>query len=90
MIIIDLEHLETVSQLNKIDGGKLSADFANFKGVATSNFLFDSLVIGKFGAFAGGEKNILTTASPGQFTVGFAFNYQAVAIGYLDADETSA
>ena len=48
---------------------------------SVSNFNFDSLAIGEFGAFAGGEANTLTTAFPGQYSVGHTYNYQAVAIG---------
>lgn len=84
MIIIDIEHLESVEQVQGIEGGRIDREFIKFRGVAVSNIVFDSLVVGKLGGFAGGEKNILTTASPGQFTVGFAFTYQGVAIGSDD------
>ncbi|MEM8778172.1 MAG: hypothetical protein AAGF26_04725 [Cyanobacteria bacterium P01_G01_bin.49] len=79
MIIADLDCLETVSQTEEIEGGMI--DLNALFGRAMSNFSFDSLAVGDFGAFGGGETNVLTTGSVGSFSVGYAFDYSSVALG---------
>ena len=80
MIIADLDNLEVMPQAQEIEGGIiLSLNSLVFQSV--SSFNFDSLVSGKDGAFGGGEANVLTTAFPNNFNVGFSFTYASQAIG---------
>lgn len=81
MIITDLEHLELVTKGNQVNGGEFPIDPRILIGKSVSNFAFNSLSVGQFGSFAGGVPEILTTAVPGNFSVGFKFSYAAVAIG---------
>ncbi len=80
MIIADLENLEMISQTQPLEGGMiLSLNSLLFQSV--SSFNFDSLVSGQNGAFGGGEANVLTTAFPNNFNVGFSFTYASQALG---------
>ncbi|CCI16599.1 hypothetical protein NIES3806_39870 [Microcystis aeruginosa NIES-3806] len=78
MLINDLEHLEMTEQAYEVKGasGIVVIPFASI-----ANFRFNSLVVGSLGSFAGGETQVLTTATPQGFTTGFSFIYQAVAMG---------
>lgn len=80
MIINDLEHLESVAQAQEVEGG-MFPDFSAIIGKSLSAFSFNSLASGAWGAFAGGEPKILTTAFDNNYSVGFQFTYSSVAIG---------
>lgn len=82
MLITDLEHLEIASQPHDIQGGQLPIDPILIFGKAASAFAFNSLSVGQFGSFASGIPEILTTAIPGNFSVGFKFQYTSLALGY--------
>lgn len=81
MIIADLDCFESANNGYEIDGGKRRAKRYLPLFEASSAFLFDSLAIGYTGAFAGGESNTLTTAFPGQYSVGLTYTYQSIATG---------
>lgn len=81
MLINDLEHLNLANQIPEIQGGQLPLDPASIIGVASSAFAFNSLSVGQFGSFAAGVPEILTTAVPGNFSVGFKFQYTSLAVG---------
>lgn len=78
MLINDLEHLEMTEQAYEVNGasGIVVIPFASI-----ANFRFNSLVVGSLGSFAGGETQVLTTATPQGYTTGFSFIYQGVALG---------
>jgi hypothetical protein len=80
MLINDLEHLEMIEQYQQVEGG---ARLLRVKprGVAQADFGFNSLVVGSVGSYAGGDTQILTTATPEGFNTGFSFVYQSVATG---------
>lgn len=78
MQINDLEYWEMDESLYPLTGGnRLFIPL----GVAVADFRFNSLVVGSLGSFAGGDNQILTTATPQGFNTGFSFIYQAVATG---------
>lgn len=77
MLINDLEHLEMTEQAYEVKGA-LSIAVMPFASIA--DFRFNSLVVGSAGSSAGGETQVLTTATPQGFTTGFSFIYQAVAL----------
>ncbi|WP_107669141.1 hypothetical protein [Cyanothece sp. BG0011] len=80
MIIADLDNLEVIAQTQEIEGGMIfSLESLAFQSI--SSFNFDSLVSGATGAFGGGEANVLTTAFPNNFNVGFSFTYASQALG---------
>nr|MCU0537200.1 hypothetical protein [Hydrococcus sp. Prado102] len=65
MNIIDLEHLEIVSQTNEIQGAEgIGIDINDILGRAFSGIKIKSLATGTFGAFAGGGPKILVASSP--------------------------
>lgn len=78
MLINDLEHLEMTEQAYEVKG---ASDIVVIPFASIANFRFNSLVVGSLGSFAGGETQVLTTATPQGYTTGFSFIYQAVAIG---------
>jgi hypothetical protein len=80
MNIIDLEHLETVSDANEIQGAT-GIDPKTIIGKAIANFSFNSLATGSFGALAGGGPKILTASTKTNSSVGFQFDYSAIAVG---------
>ncbi|PSF31397.1 hypothetical protein C7H19_22735 [Aphanothece hegewaldii CCALA 016] len=84
MLINDLEHLKTALSTDEIQGGELpiGIDPIEILGIASSAFQFNSLSIGQYGSFAAGIPEILTTAVPGNFSVGFKFQYTSLALGY--------
>jgi ABC-type uncharacterized transport system permease subunit len=82
MLINDLEHLQLANQTPEIQGGQLPLDPTLIVGVASSAFQFNSLAVGEFGSYAAGIPEILTTAVPGNFSVGFKFAYTSLALGY--------
>jgi hypothetical protein len=81
MLIKDLEHLELEHQASDLQGGQLPLNPLDIIGAASSAFAFNSLAIGKFGSYAAGIPEILTTAVPGNFSVGFKFQYTSLAVG---------
>lgn len=81
MLIIDLDHVQTVDQSDKFEGGNLPIDPLSIIGKSASAFAFNSLAVGEFGSFASGVPEILTTAVPGNFSVGFKFSYTSLAVG---------
>ncbi|AKE66179.1 hypothetical protein MYAER_3849 [Microcystis aeruginosa NIES-2549] len=78
MLINDLEHLEMTEQAYEVKGASGIVVIPSF---SIANFKFNSLVVGSLGSIAGGETQVLTTATPQGYTTGFSFIYQAVAIG---------
>ncbi len=89
--ISNLEYLEAVSLPNKVIGKVgLFDDVSIILGTSFSDFFFDSLVVGTLGAYGGGITNVLTTADPGNYSVGFAFQYQSTALGELPPAPVSA
>lgn len=83
MLINDLEHLELEHQFSNIQGGELPLDPSDIVGLASSAFAFNSLAVGEFGSYAAGIPEILTTAVPGNFSVGFKFQYTSIALGAI-------
>jgi hypothetical protein len=82
MNIIDLEHLEIVSETKEIQGGEgLGIDINDILGRAFSSIKIKSLATGTFGAFAAGGPKILTASSPNNSSVGFDMDYTAIAVG---------
>lgn len=81
MLINDLEHLEMTEQAAYNVKGALGMMGMPFVPTSIANFRFNSLVVGSSGSFAGGETQILTTATPQGFTTGFSFVYRAMALG---------
>lgn len=80
MNIIDLEHLEIVSETHEIQGAT-GIDPKTIIGKAIANFSFNSLTTGTFGALAGGGPKILTASTKTNSSVGFQFDYSAIAVG---------
>lgn len=82
MIVTDLEHLEVATQSQEVEGGEgMFPGIQDLMFKAMSAFSFNTLATGLHGAFAGGEPKILTTAYPGNYSVGFQFTYTSVAVG---------
>jgi hypothetical protein len=80
MQINDLEYWEMDESLYPLTGGNR---LLRPLGIAMADFGFNSLVVGSLGSFAGGDTQILTTATPQGFNTGFSFIYQAVATGFF-------
>jgi hypothetical protein len=82
MNIIDLEHLEIVSETNEIQGGEgLGIDINEIIGRAVSAIKIKSLTTGTFGGFTAGGPKILVASSPNNSSIGFDMDYTAIAIG---------